>query len=258
MLAGASNGVLFTRWAGLSVGNWSAIEMNVAIVCCCLPPLRPLATRLWRKVQQGKRLEHSRRFISSRLSGLSSFISSSGKILSFSSPSSSSKSAATATPSRSKSGLDGSTPGELSCGTKSEGSDSTICSNANTDNVGTNNKAIRQPTNNHGAYSCAFDDVVVAAHNNNGGAGSSGGLVTATPNTSSHDCEKLHGPSQCPSDHRFEHSHGPDNDSRAGGKGQTSWLSMNETVYDECDDVESSYGFSRCAVYAAGAPGSAV
>ena len=33
-------------WGNRSLGVWSAIETNVAIVCCCLPPLRPLLGRI--------------------------------------------------------------------------------------------------------------------------------------------------------------------------------------------------------------------
>ena len=37
-------------WGGRSLGVWSAIEMNVAIVCCCLPPLRPLLGKISSKL----------------------------------------------------------------------------------------------------------------------------------------------------------------------------------------------------------------
>lgn len=37
-------------WAGRSATMWSAIEANMAIICSCLPTLRPLATRFWVKL----------------------------------------------------------------------------------------------------------------------------------------------------------------------------------------------------------------
>ena len=42
------------HWGGISLGQWANIETNVAIICCCLPTLRPLAKRLSPYVTLGK------------------------------------------------------------------------------------------------------------------------------------------------------------------------------------------------------------
>lgn len=33
-------------WGGQPIMVWMSLEIHLAIVCCCLPPLRPLAARL--------------------------------------------------------------------------------------------------------------------------------------------------------------------------------------------------------------------
>ena len=50
-------------WAGRSVAIWTAIEMNVAIVCVCLPPLRLLVMRL----VSSNSVSRSRSFISNKV-----------------------------------------------------------------------------------------------------------------------------------------------------------------------------------------------
>ena len=40
----------YAPWAGLPIAVWTGVEVNLALTCSCLPPLRPLFTRLWRKM----------------------------------------------------------------------------------------------------------------------------------------------------------------------------------------------------------------
>ena len=53
-----------TVWAGRSLGIWTAVEMDVAIICCCLPPLRPLVSRAITRTSLDKGLEQSRSYLS--------------------------------------------------------------------------------------------------------------------------------------------------------------------------------------------------
>ena len=56
-----------TVWAGRSLGIWTAVEMDVAIICCCLPPLRPLVARILTRMKLDKGLDRSRSYLSSLL-----------------------------------------------------------------------------------------------------------------------------------------------------------------------------------------------
>ena len=59
-------------WGGRSIGIWTAIEMNIAIICACLPPLRPLVIRIISaksKLRNG--IEWSRSFVSCRFNSSS-------------------------------------------------------------------------------------------------------------------------------------------------------------------------------------------
>ena len=250
MLARASEGILYTRWAGMSIGDWSAIEGNVGIICCCLPTLRPLATRLWRKIQTSKYFQHSRKLLSSGLSGLSILLGS----VKLSSLSSSSKAmaASTATPSTK------SAPGtgimwETSVATKSEGSNGATCSKANTDIVCSSNNPSTHRSDNHGAYGCECGVAVKDKDNCFATL-----PVATTPNMSRTNGMEHQSPSRCRCDRGSEHNDIHDSTRKKNNKGQTSWLSMNETVYDDHDDTDDDLGFSRGVAYSADFPASAV
>lgn len=61
-----------TLWAGRSLGIWTAVEMDVAIICCCLPPLRPLIARALTRLKLDRGLERGRSYLSSLLGTSSS------------------------------------------------------------------------------------------------------------------------------------------------------------------------------------------
>lgn len=61
-----------TLWAGHSLGIWTAVEMDVAIMCCCLPPLRPLIARALTRMKFDRGLERGRSYLSSLLGTRSS------------------------------------------------------------------------------------------------------------------------------------------------------------------------------------------
>ncbi len=63
----AFDGSYNMEWGGFSVGVWTSIEMNVAIVCCCLPPLRPAATRVWKRVKSDRLVLRTHRYFSDLL-----------------------------------------------------------------------------------------------------------------------------------------------------------------------------------------------
>lgn len=42
----------FKSWGDQPLALWTSIETNVAIMCSCLPTLRPLATSLWLKLKR--------------------------------------------------------------------------------------------------------------------------------------------------------------------------------------------------------------
>lgn len=55
-------------WGGRSIGIWTAIEMNVAIICACLPPMRLLIMRLFSsRTRLSKSVERSRSFVSNKI-----------------------------------------------------------------------------------------------------------------------------------------------------------------------------------------------
>ena len=55
-------------WGGRSVAIWTAIEMNVSIICACLPPLRLLIMRLFSsRMRLGKSADRSRSFVSNKI-----------------------------------------------------------------------------------------------------------------------------------------------------------------------------------------------
>ena len=58
------DGSLNLEWGGFSVGVWTAIEMNTAIICCCLPPLRPAIARLWSRIEASKGMNRARNYLS--------------------------------------------------------------------------------------------------------------------------------------------------------------------------------------------------
>ena len=61
-------------WGGRSIAIWTAIEMNVAIICACLPPLRLLIVRLFlSRTRLSKSAERSRTFFSSKITRGSGF-----------------------------------------------------------------------------------------------------------------------------------------------------------------------------------------
>ena len=41
----------YPSWAGQPIAVWSAIEANLALICSCLPTLRPFAAKVWRSVK---------------------------------------------------------------------------------------------------------------------------------------------------------------------------------------------------------------
>ena len=46
----------YPSWAGQPIALWTSIEANLALICCSLPILRPLAVRIWRKYRpKGRR-----------------------------------------------------------------------------------------------------------------------------------------------------------------------------------------------------------
>ena len=40
----------YPSWAGQPIALWTSIEANLALICSCLPTLRPFAVRLFKKV----------------------------------------------------------------------------------------------------------------------------------------------------------------------------------------------------------------
>ena len=42
----------FKSWGDQPLALWTSIETNVAIICSCLPTLRPLITGLWLKLRR--------------------------------------------------------------------------------------------------------------------------------------------------------------------------------------------------------------
>lgn len=68
----------YPNWGEQPLVIWTAIETNVAIICSCLPTLRTLATRLWKKIHTSKQIRSTFSYLSSkgkRSSGSSSSIS---------------------------------------------------------------------------------------------------------------------------------------------------------------------------------------
>ena len=47
--------IYYATWAGHPIAVWTGIEVNLALICSCLPPLRPLAARLWKKFEAQNR-----------------------------------------------------------------------------------------------------------------------------------------------------------------------------------------------------------
>ena len=63
-------------WAGRSVAIWTAIEMNIAIICACLPPLRLLIMHFFSSTTKlGKSVNRSRSVISSKIMNVGRTIS---------------------------------------------------------------------------------------------------------------------------------------------------------------------------------------
>ena len=221
--------------------------MNVAIMCCCLPPLRPLATRLWRKLRQSKLVKHSRRFAFPRLSGLSSFIGTGKLSLLF--PSYKSKTT-TATSSK----ADNKPPGEYSHGAKSKGSDGITCSNTDTNDISTVGKSLHGQVGDYDG-SRMLDDVAI----NNSLIGSLTRSNAATPDISAHNNEKSHDllqhRSNVQDEEILQHYGYNRNEYR---RSSISWLSITETVYDECSIDRNYHDYSGNDVYDSGFPGTAV
>ena len=227
---------------------WTAIEMDVAIICCCLPPLRPLAARLWRKLRQSKRVERSFRFVSSGISGLSSFIGT-GRL---SSTFLSSKSkTTTSTPSRS----DNKSPGEYSHGTKSKGSDGTMFSNTNTNDTSIISEPVYRRASDYDDCSRAFDDVAI----NSSVACSLARSNAATPNALGHGNEESQDPYQhCRNRQKEQTLHQREHSRSECRRSSISWLSITETVYDESHVDENTYDYTGGNAYDSGFPGTAV
>lgn len=56
----------YPTWGEQPLVIWTAIETNVAIICSCLPTLRTLATRLWKKVHTSKQIRSTFSYLSSK------------------------------------------------------------------------------------------------------------------------------------------------------------------------------------------------
>lgn len=57
----------YPSWAGQPIALWTSIEANLALICCSLPILRPLAVRIWRKYSPQGRERFSISYISEKL-----------------------------------------------------------------------------------------------------------------------------------------------------------------------------------------------
>lgn len=57
----------YPSWAGQPIALWTSIEANLALICCSLPILRPLAVRIWRRYRSGGKDRFTLSFFSEKL-----------------------------------------------------------------------------------------------------------------------------------------------------------------------------------------------
>ena len=202
--------------------------MNVAIICCCLPPLRPLTTRLWHRLQGNKHVKRSLTFSSATVSNL--FSKSNFKKLF--SPSSLSKQVSTSPETSEAKYSNGS-----SCGAGSTGSDNDKCNRDSPDSYKITSESIGCQTDAYGTHGRT-----VAAMP----AGSWSSKIPYSPTASgtfSADFSSSQKDEKALDPHRYHRksSHGhsrqlQDDGQRAVSRNSTSWLSITETIHDEHDD----------------------